>query len=96
MKQLITKKRVALAIAKRWKGITPFCLFVVLLLIGELASPGFLSVGFLAHLLTLASPLGIMTLGQTFVIISGKEDVDFSCGANASLAIVLADLFLRE
>ena len=96
MKQLITKERVALAIAKYWKVVTPFGLFIILLIIGQLASPGFLSISYLAHLLTLAAPLGIMTLGQTFVILSGKEDLDFSCGANASLAIVLAALFLRD
>ncbi len=79
-----------------WKSIIPFGLFFFLLLIGQIASPGFLSAGYITHVLTLAAPLGIMTLGQTFVILAGKEDVDFSCGANASLAIVLTPLLLRN
>jgi len=32
MKQLITKERVALAIAKYWKVVTPFGLFIILLI----------------------------------------------------------------
>lgn len=73
-----------------------FLLFLVLLIIGELISSGYLSLGHLAHLITLAAPLGLMTVGQTFVILSGKEDIDFSAGANASLAIVLGALLLQK
>jgi len=79
-----------------WKYYVPFVLFVMLLLIGEIVSPGYLSLGHILHLLTLAAPLGIMTIGQTFVILSGNEDVDFSTGANASLVIVLAALLLQR
>lgn len=78
------------------KIFLPFGLVIILLLIGQAFSPGFFSLSHLAHIVTLAAPLGIMAVGQTFVILSGKEDVDFSSGANASLTIVLAALLLQR
>lgn len=76
----------------RFKLFWSFFLFLALLIIGEIVSPGYFSLGHIIHLLTLAAPLGILTVGQTFVILSGKEDVDFSTGACASLSIVLTAL----
>lgn len=78
------------------KSLLPFGLVLLLLLIGQFFSPGFFSLSHLTHILTLAAPLGIMAIGQTFVILSGKEDVDFSSGANASLSIVLTAFLLQR
>lgn len=78
------------------KYLLSFIVFLVLLIVGEIVSPGYFSLSHLLHLMTLAAPLGIMAIGQTFVILSGKEDLDFSTGACASLSIVLAALLLQE
>lgn len=78
------------------KYLLSFIIFLILLTVGEIISPGYFSLGHILHLLTLAAPLGILTIGQTFVILSGKEDLDFSTGACASLSIVLAALLLQK
>lgn len=83
-------------ISKRLKYFLSFFLFLALLMIGAILSPGYFSISHIVHLLTLAAPLGILTVGQTFVILSGKEDVDFSTGACASLSIVLTALVLQK
>lgn len=78
------------------KYLLSFIIFIILLTVGEIISPGYFSLGHILHLLTLAAPLGILTIGQTFVILSGKEDLDFSTGACASLSIVLGALLLQK
>lgn len=80
----------------KFKYLVSYLLFLLLLLTGEIASPGYFSFNHIMHLVTLAAPLGILTVGQTFVILSGKEDVDFSSGACASLSIVIAALLLQK
>ncbi|WP_342832922.1 ABC transporter permease [Candidatus Hadarchaeum sp.] len=84
------------SLSKKLKYFLSFFLFLMLLMIGEIVSPGYFSLSHIIHLLTLAAPLGILTIGQTFVILSGKEDVDFSTGACASLSIVLTALVLQK
>lgn len=81
---------------KYFKVLLPFVVFFVLLIIGEIISPGYISSGNIRHLIILSTTLGIMSIGQTFVILSGKEDLDLSVGAHASLAIVLAALLLQD
>lgn len=67
-----------------------FLMYVVFLLIGEFViSPGFASKNNFRHLLMISVPFGVMGIGETFVILSGKEDLDFSIGAVASMALVL-------
>lgn len=83
--ELIKRKKLSLA---------PFAIFFVLIGIGQIISPGFASIGHLRYVFMLTVPYGIMGIGETFVILSGKEDLDFSIGALGSLAVVLgAQLF---
>ena len=76
-------------------ALAPLGIFVVLLLVGQVAAPGFAAPGNILHLLVIAVPYGIMGIGETLVILSGTEDLDFSIGAHASLAIVLGASFLN-
>lgn len=82
---------------KEHRTVLPsFATFFVLLLVGGIVSPGYVSADNIIVLLILAAPLGIMSIGQTLVILSGSGDLDLSAGANASLAIVLAALLLQQ
>lgn len=67
-----------------------FAMFIILIAIGELViSPGFASQNNLRHLLMISVPYGVMGIGETFVILSGREDLDFSVGAVASMSVVM-------
>ncbi len=67
-----------------------FVIFFILIAVGDLIiSPGFASTNNIRHLLMISVPYGVMGIGETFVILSGREDLDFSVGAIASMAVVL-------
>ena len=63
---------------------------VVLLLVGELLSPGFARGQQIMRLLTVAALLGIVAAGQNLVILGGREGIDLSVGAMVSWGAVLA------
>lgn len=65
-------------------------LLVLLLALGEVASPGFAAPGQVVKLLTIAALLGIVAAGQNLVILGGKEGIDLSVGAVVSLGAVIA------
>ena len=69
--------------------VIPCLLIVVLLIIGETASPGFASPGQIIKLLTLAALLGIVAAGQNLVILGGREGIDLSVGAVISFGAVI-------
>lgn len=64
-------------------------LVVLLLIIGELVSPGFASPTQILSLLVVAALLGIVSAGQNLVIIGGKEGIDLSVGGTISLAALV-------
>src|SRR5690606_3723339 len=64
-------------------------LVLVLFVVGELLSPGFLSTRQVLNVLRVASFLGIVAAGQTLVVLSGGEGIDLSVGAVMSLAAVM-------
>ena len=70
--------------------VIPCLLIVVLLILGETASPGFASPGQIIKLLTLAALLGIVAAGQNLVILGGREGIDLSVGAVISFGAVIA------
>ncbi len=76
-------------------SLAPFLIFFVLIGVGEVISKGFASIGHLRFLFMITVPYGVMGIGQTFVILSGREDLDFSIGAMGSLAIVLGAQFFE-
>lgn len=66
------------------------CASLVLLIVGELLSPGFAQGNQIVKLLTVAAILGIVAAGQNLVILGGREGIDLSVGAMISLGAVLA------
>lgn len=63
---------------------------VLLLVAGEILSPGFARGSQVTSLLTVAAILGIVAAGQNLVILGGREGIDLSVGAQISLGAVLA------
>ncbi|OKL53398.1 sugar ABC transporter permease [Bowdeniella nasicola] len=65
-------------------------LAIVLVIIGEIFSPGFGSYGQIMSTLRTASFLGFIAVGQTIVILSGGEGIDLSVGKVATFAAIIA------
>jgi ribose transport system permease protein len=64
-------------------------LLVVLIITGQILAPGFGSSAQIMNILSLSSFLGIIALGQTFVILAGGEGIDLSVGSMVSLSCVM-------
>ncbi len=71
------------------KVIMAFILVVVLFIMGQIIVPGFSKFNHIMSVLQAAFFLGLVGLGQTIVVISGKEGLDMSVGANVTLGVVL-------
>jgi len=71
------------------KVIMAFILVVVLFVMGQIIVPGFSRFNHIMSVLQAAFFLGLVGLGQTIVVISGKEGLDMSVGANVTLGVVL-------
>lgn len=65
-------------------------LAVLLVVVGDLISPGFGSYGQVVSMLRLSSFLGLIAIGQTIVILSGGEGIDMSVGKVATFAAIVA------
>ncbi|WP_319518631.1 ABC transporter permease [uncultured Martelella sp.] len=63
---------------------------VLLLIIGELVSPGFARGDQIIRLLTVAALLGIAAAGQNLVVMAGGEGIDLSIGAMISFGAIIA------
>ena len=72
------------------KSTIAIYIIVGLLVIGEIVAPGFLSYSSLVNILTIGAYLGIIVVGQTFVILSGNEGIDLSVGAIMSFGVVMS------
>ncbi|MDQ0867341.1 ABC transporter permease [Arthrobacter globiformis] len=62
---------------------------VALFLVGGIFAPGFTSPGQAVSILTIATLLALISLGQTLVVISGGEGLDLSVGAVLTLSAVI-------
>jgi len=78
------------------RALTSYIIFAVLLVIGQIISPGYLSPSHLQSILALAVPLGLMTIGETMVLLLGGNEIDISVGDQASCAMVLSALLLQS
>ncbi len=67
----------------------------ILFIFGEVIFPGFMSFKHVMTVLRMSVFLGIVSLGQTIVVISGGEGIDLSVGSIMSLGVVLASSFLN-
>ncbi len=76
--------------------VAPYIIFGALLVVGQIISPGYLSLGHLQSILVIAVPLGLMSIGETMVLLLGKNDIDISVGDQASCAMVLSALLLQS
>ena len=65
-------------------------LAVALFFLGDLLRPGFANPAQAVNIVRLAAFLGIISAGQTLVILSGGEGIDLSVGAVATLGAILA------
>jgi ribose transport system permease protein len=63
---------------------------VVLLVAGEIISPGFASPAQLRSQLVIAAVLGFVAAGQNLVILGGREGIDLSVGALVGLGALVA------
>lgn len=63
---------------------------VVLLIAGEIISPGFASPAQLRSQLVIAAVLGFVAAGQNLVILGGREGIDLSVGALVGLGALIA------
>jgi ribose transport system permease protein len=68
----------------------------VLLIGGQLLSPGFASPQQIVTLLTIASLLGVVAAGQNLVILGGREGIDLSVGGIISFGAFLAGNIMQQ
>lgn len=83
---------------KKWKiaykmYIPSLSASILLLILGQILSPGFASISNIGNILSMATVLAIAALGQTIIIISGKEGIDLSVGAMMSMGALLGAEF---
>lgn len=67
---------------------------LLLLILGQLLSPGFASFHNVGNILAVASILALATIGQTIVIVSGGGGIDLSVGAVMSMGALLGASFI--
>jgi ribose transport system permease protein len=67
---------------------------IVLFILGEIISPGFLSFSHLMSVLRLSVFLGIVALGQSLVVMAGGEGIDLSVGSVLSLGVCISSSLL--
>jgi len=79
------------------KPLTIAMLAIVMLLVaGELLSPGFASQRQIITLLKVAALLGVVAAGQNLVILGGREGIDLSVGGIISFSAFLAGNLMQQ
>lgn len=71
------------------KVIIAFILLILIFIIGEIIVPGFIAFSHIMSVLQVSFILGLLALGQTVVLISGKEGLDLSVGATLTVGVLL-------
>lgn len=66
-----------------------FVLIAILMIVGQMVVPGFANFNHIMSILQAAFFMGLVGLGQTIVVISGREGLDMSVGANVTLGVVM-------
>lgn len=91
-----TEKKETLKTSKDWdlRGIAPFVALFLLLILGTLANPNFLSVDNLLNVATRSAFIAIIALGATYVISSGG--LDLSVGSMAAFVGSIMILFMNS
>ncbi|MSS84125.1 ABC transporter permease [Actinomycetaceae bacterium WB03_NA08] len=68
---------------------------VLLILVGQIISPGFGSYPQVVSMLRVACFLGFIAIGQTIVILSGGDGIDLSVGKVATFAAIIASKLME-
>lgn len=68
---------------------------VILLILGQILSPGFASLANIGNILSIATVLAMAAIAQTLIVISGKEGIDISIGAVMSMGALLGAVFTQ-
>lgn len=84
------RERFLLAFSKMYL----FLVFAIIIIIGALVSPYFLTGRNLSNIITAAAITSVLAVGQFFVIVTGG--IDLSVGALAALATVVSAIFLAN
>ncbi|MHB9129030.1 MAG: ABC transporter permease, partial [Candidatus Humimicrobiaceae bacterium] len=70
------------------KVIVSFIIVVALFIIGQIAVPGFATFSHIMTVLQTSFFLGMLSLGQTVVVIAGKEGIDLSVGPMLTVGVI--------
>ncbi len=70
------------------KVVISYIIVVALFVIGQIAVPGFSSFNHIMTVLQTSFFLGMLCLGQTIVVISGKEGIDLSVGPMLTVGVI--------
>ena len=73
-----------------------FIISILLLIIGQIVSPGFATLKQIINLLIVASFLGIVAGGQTLVIMSGNGGIDLSVGNVVTMGAIIGGALIKE
>lgn len=68
---------------------------ILLVVVGQIVSPGFGGYGQVVSMLRVASFLGFIAIGQTIVILSGGDGIDLSVGKVATLGAIIASKLME-
>ncbi|MCH4542050.1 ABC transporter permease [Ochrobactrum sp. POC9] len=96
MTQVATDKGSVARTSKDWdlKAIAPFIALALLLVLGAIASPNFISIDNLLNVATRSAFIAIIALGATYVISSGG--LDLSVGAMVAFVASIMILFMNS
>lgn len=75
--------------------IFAFILVIILFVIGEIIVPGFITFNHIMAVLQSAFFLGLVSLGQTIVMISGNEGIDLSVGSFVTTGVVIGAIMVN-
>lgn len=76
------------------KVIISFLIVVILFIIGQIAVPGFATINHIMTVLQTSFFLGMLSLGQTIAVISGKEGIDLSVGPMLTVGVITSSALL--
>lgn len=92
-KEITMNKKSSIFKNQTFKDFAPSIIIIIVLIIaGELATPGFAKVNNIFNIMTRASILTIACIGQAFVMISGNAGIDLSVGAIMSMACLVGPM----
>jgi len=76
------------------KVVISFIIVVALFIIGQIAVPGFATFHHIMTVLQTSFFLGMLSLGQTIVVISGNEGIDLSVGPMLTVGVIASSAVL--